>query len=152
MGRLLICIIFAAVASSAGASGWRDLRIDATTQSAFEKSVADFQRLLPSDRRLYFEVSLQEIWHAVAEGLGPEATMDKATAAYFKRLDGLRYEQVIRVGGQEARKTYVALVPRAMVSLPQGMPASFSGGFTEQSATGNWSAGVQQVLDRNGGR
>lgn len=44
------------------ADGWRDLRIDGTSLSALETSVAALQNALPARRREAFEIALATIW------------------------------------------------------------------------------------------
>lgn len=93
----------------ANAGGWRALHVDGTSQAAFEKSVAAFQQDLPTNKRLQFEVTLQQIWQDLALKAGTEASVEQVARSYFAKLDGLGYKDVIRVGGPGAWKTYAAL-------------------------------------------
>jgi hypothetical protein len=127
MWKLVVAIVLLGVSVQVNAGGWRELRIDGTSKSTFEKSVAEFQRNLPPERRAYFEVALQEIWSAVGFSLGADGA-DQAVDVYFKRLDGLRYREIIRVGGPEARKTYLALFPGQTKMSPTALSIMVANG------------------------
>jgi hypothetical protein len=101
-----------ALAGCAGTSGWHALRIDATSASHFEASVAALRQTLPPNHRLFFEVALQELWNSTASKVGAESSVGEATKDYFAQLDGLGYEQVISLAGPEAKQKYLALAPR----------------------------------------
>ena len=110
---IIVSAVLALGASTdiANAGGWRALHIDGTSQAAFEKSIAAFRQTLPMNKRLQFEVTLQQIWEDVALKAGAEASVDQVAPTYFAKLDGLGYKEVIRVGGPDAWKTYAALSP-----------------------------------------
>ena len=101
---IIVSAVLALGASTgiANAGGWRALHIDGTSQAAFEKSVAAIRQTLPMNKRLQFEVTLQQIWQDVALKAGAEASVDQVARPYFEKLDGLGYKEVIRVGGPDA--------------------------------------------------
>jgi hypothetical protein len=116
MSKLTAIIVSAVLALGAStgianADGWRALHLDGTSHAAFEKSVAALQQALPMNKRLQFEVTLQQIWQDLVLKAGPGASVDQVAPTYFAKLDGLGYKEVIRVGGPEAWETYTALSP-----------------------------------------
>jgi hypothetical protein len=107
MQKLAVVLVGLALAGCASTSGSHALRIDATSQSNFEASVAAFQQALPPNRRLHFEVALQELWKSTASKT--ESSVDQTTKDYFAQLNGLDYEQVISLAGAEAKERYQSL-------------------------------------------
>jgi hypothetical protein len=96
MIKLTIAVLAVVLAGTASAGGWRDLRIDASSEASFAQSVELLRDKLTKSRRHAFERALQDIWtqrteDAIAEEL--EYTQED----YFAQLDGLSYEQVVRV-------------------------------------------------------
>lgn len=61
MARLAL-IVTVAIVSGCSSTGWRGQRIDGSSQTAFERSVATLQTSLPSRRRAELEMSLAVIW------------------------------------------------------------------------------------------
>ena len=112
MKKLAVVMVGMALAACASTSGWQAPRIDATSQSNFEASVAALQQTLPPNHRLFFEVALQELWNSTASKGGAESSVEEATKAYFAQLDGLGYEQVISLAGSEAKERYQSLLSR----------------------------------------
>jgi len=110
MPKLAVVLVGLALAGCASTSGSHALRIDATSQSNFEASVAAFQQALPPNRRLRFEVALQELWKSTASKAGTESSVDQTTKDYFAQLNGLDYEQVISLAGPEAKERYQSLL------------------------------------------
>lgn len=64
MPKLTICAAAAVLAGCASTSGWRSLRIDGSSQTSFDESVALFQQELSPKRRDLFEISLVAVWLA----------------------------------------------------------------------------------------
>jgi hypothetical protein len=94
MLKLTVAILGLAVATSASAAGWRSLRVDASSETAFKESVALLQDKLSPSRRHAFDRALQEIW--IQGTRQASAEQREFTAAdYFARLDGLSYEEVV---------------------------------------------------------
>ena len=96
MLRLTIAVLAVALAGTASAAGWRGLRIDASSEASFNQSVELFQDKLTKARKHAFERALQDIWtqrtrDAIAE------QREYTQADYYAQLDGLSYEQVVRV-------------------------------------------------------
>ena len=111
----LACLLSAGCAST----GWRALRIDATSEDSFGQSVAQFQQQLPYKRLVLFEYSLVDI--------GGRFT----APGDFRQLDGLGYGEIVDLAGPAARQKYLAHVFGAAApisSRPFDVPnAGFTG-------------------------
>jgi hypothetical protein len=106
MLRLSIALVAVAVASAAGAAGWRSLRVDASSHAAFVQSLAEFNDKLTPARRYTFDESLRDIWVAGAESAAAEQR-EYTVADYYEQLDGLDYEEVVTLldpTGETARR------------------------------------------------
>jgi hypothetical protein len=120
-----IAFLAIALAGSAGAAGWKDLRIDASSETAFEQSLAEFKDELSTARRHVFGQALKDIWvKGHQEALAGER--EYTAADYYRQLDGLTYEQVVRFtdpSGETARERYRA-APRRQYQAPVGRPTN----------------------------
>ena len=106
MLKLTIAFVAVALAGTASAAGWRNLRIDASSEASFGESVATFQDKLSPSRRVAFERSLQDIWRERAQQATAEQR-EYTSVEYLQELDGLGYEQVVRVmdpSGETAKR------------------------------------------------
>jgi hypothetical protein len=95
-----------ALAASANAGGWRKLTIDASSEAAFNESVAMLQDKLSPSRRVAFDQSLQDIQRDGAQRAAAEQR-EYTNEDYLRELDGLGYEEVIRVtdpSGEKAQR------------------------------------------------
>ena len=94
MLKLAVAVLAFALAGSANAAGWRKLRIDASSEAAFDQSVATFQKKLSPSRRMAFVQSLRDI-----ELEGPNRAAAEQTeytrADYLQQLHGLTYGEVV---------------------------------------------------------
>src|SRR5918993_5952392 len=94
MVKLTVALLAVALAGAASAAGSRSLRIDASSDAAFEQSLAVFKDKLSPIRQHIFGEALKDIW--LKGSLEAEAAEGEFTAAdYYRHLDGLRYEQVV---------------------------------------------------------
>ena len=93
MLKLTVAVFAVALAGTASA-GWRSMRIGASNEASFDRSVAALQEKLPGVRKNVLAWSLQDIW---AEGMqAAEAEQREYTLAdYLRQVDGLRYKDVI---------------------------------------------------------
>jgi len=94
MLKLAVVVLAVALAGSASAAGWRKLQIDASSEAAFDQSVATFQQKLSPSRRAAFTASLQDIQ---LEGTkrAREEQREYTRAEYLRQLHGLGYEEVV---------------------------------------------------------
>ena len=94
MLKLAVAVLVVALAGTAGAAGWKDLRIDGTSEATFNQSLAVFKEQLSPERQKVFTDALMDIW---VQGT-VEAKRDQREFTvndYYKQLDGLGYEQVV---------------------------------------------------------
>jgi hypothetical protein len=87
-------VVTLALAAVANAAGWSSLRIDASSETAFQQSLAVFQEKLPPSRRQVFGHALLDIWRQGKSNA--EADQREYTAAdYQRQLHGLSYDEVV---------------------------------------------------------
>jgi hypothetical protein len=94
MLKLGVAVLAVALAGAAGAANWRDLRVDASSEAAFQQSLAVFDKELSSERRYVFQGALMDIWilgTANAKADQREFTVND----YYRQLHGLSYEEVV---------------------------------------------------------
>jgi hypothetical protein len=106
MVKLSVALLAIALAGTASAAGWRSLRIDASSEASFNQSVELFRDKLSPSRRHAFERSLQQIW-LQGENEAAASQREYTQDDYFAQLDGLGYEEVVRVTdptGEQAQK------------------------------------------------
>jgi hypothetical protein len=96
MLKSTLVVVAVALAGTANAGGWRKLSIDASSEAAFNESVATLQEKLSPSRRAAFDQSLQDIWRDGAQRAAAEQR-EYTNEDYLRQLDGLGYEEVIRV-------------------------------------------------------
>jgi hypothetical protein len=140
MRKVTSLLLFMAIAGCATTNRGTVLHMDATSVPTFAASVHAFQQNLRPDRRLRFEIALQEIWSATEFQAGAESSVDEKTKRYFAQLDGLGYDQIINLAGPAAQQTYAALVVERSRERVAGNAARGAGnpGFSEPSwPTGN---------------
>ena len=94
MLKLTVAVLAFALAGTATAGGWRKLRIDASSDTSFQESVALFQDKLSPSRRVAFAMSLEDIWLAGSR-VAEEQQREYTQADYLRQLDGLGYEEVV---------------------------------------------------------
>ena len=108
MLRTTVFVLAVVFASAASAAGWRDLRVDASSEEAFTKSLEAFKEKLSSPRVSVFGEALKDIWIQGANAA--EAEQREYTAdEFYERIDGLSYEEVITLAdptGATARQRY----------------------------------------------
>jgi hypothetical protein len=94
MLKLTIAVVAIALAGTASAENWKDLRVDGSSEDAFAQSLAEFKEKLSPARAYVFGGALKDIW---IQGVkAAEAEQREYTASdYYAQVDGLRYEQVV---------------------------------------------------------
>jgi hypothetical protein len=94
MLKLAVAVLTLALAAVAFAAGWSSLLIDASSDVAFQQSLAVFQEKLPPARRQVFGQALLDIWRQGKADA--EANQREYTAAdYQRQLHGLSYDEVV---------------------------------------------------------
>ena len=108
MLKLGVAVLAIVLAGSASAAGWRNLRVDGSSEEAFAKSLETFRDKLSPARVYVFGEALKDIWLQGAKVA--EAEQREYTAAdYYARLDGLTYEGVVTLtdpSGDTAKDRY----------------------------------------------
>ena len=108
MQKLTVVVLAVAFAGTASAAGWRDLRVDGSSEEAFARSMTEFKDELSPRRAHVFGEALKDIW--IQGATAAEAEQREYTAdEYYKLLDGLRYEEVVNYTdptGDTAEKRY----------------------------------------------
>ena len=108
MLQLVVAVFAIALASTAGAAGWRDLKIDGSSEAAFQRSLEAFNAELSRERNQVFAAALKDIWlqgTADAKSNQREYTVND----YHSQLNGLSYEEVVTFTdptGETAKQRY----------------------------------------------
>jgi hypothetical protein len=153
MLKFTMVMMAIALAGTANAAGWRSLRLDASSEAAFEQSVAVLEDKLSPGRRYAFSQALKDIWIAgtqAAEAEGREYT----AAEYYRQLDGSGYKEVVRLldpTGQAALRYRAAYNPHSAGNRTRYRPSVSAEALspwagaqpTAPSGTGpNWRGGT----------
>ena len=106
--KLAVGILGIALAGSASAAGWRDLKIDGSSEAAFQQSLAAFSEELSRERNQVFTAALMDIWlKGTADAKADQR--DYTVSDYHSQLDGLRYDEVVTFTdptGETAKQRY----------------------------------------------
>jgi hypothetical protein len=137
MLKLTIAVLATALAGTATA-GWRDLRVDGTSEAAFAQSLEVFKEKLSPARRQVFGEALKDIW---LEGTtAAEAEQREYTASdYYGQVDGLGYDEVVNYTdptGHTAKMRYRNAWNRIGRSVPGGGGALASTASTTTDSFG----------------
>lgn len=124
MLRTTVFVLAVVLTSSATAAGWRDLRVDASSEEAFAKSLDAFKEKLSSPREFVFGEALRDIWIQGAKAA--EAEQREYTAdEYYAQVDGLSYEEAVTLTdptGATAKQRYQAALRGAAPGSYQAGP------------------------------
>jgi len=94
MLKLTVVVLAVALAGTASAGGWRNLRIDGSSEARFTQSVEAFTDKLSLARREVFVHALQDIWVQGAAA-AKAANREYTAGEYFRQVDGLKYDEVV---------------------------------------------------------
>ena len=108
MLKVTVAVLAVALAGAASAGGWRNLRIDGSSEAAFTESVEVFEEKLPLPKWYALAHALNDIW---VEGVAAAkaANCDYTAGEYFRRTDGLAYDEVVTLldpTGETAQARY----------------------------------------------
>ena len=108
MLKVTVAVLAVALASTASAGGWRNLRVDGSSEAAFTESVEAFKEKLPLPKWYALARALNDIW---AEGVAAAKAVNRDYTAgeYFRRTDGLAYDEVVTLldpTGETAQARY----------------------------------------------
>jgi hypothetical protein len=110
MLKVTFAMLALALASTASAAGWRNLRIDASSDAAFSESIDAFQKKLSPARRVVLGGALRDIWSEGAKAADAEQR-EYTTADYYEQIDGLSYKELVTLtdpSGDTAKDRYRA--------------------------------------------
>lgn len=151
MFKLTTAVLAVALASSAGAAGWRSLRVDASSEAAFEQSLAEFKDELSPARRYVFGEALKDIWIVGLQAAAAEQR-DYTAADYYRQIDGLRYEEIVTFvdpTGETAKRYRAAYNPRSTgdrgghrASASSAVPSPWEGAIPPRQSGPNWRGGI----------
>jgi hypothetical protein len=103
MLKLTVAVLSVVIAGTASAAGWRNLRIDASSEASFSESIAAFQDKLTPSRRIAFARSLQDIWLQGTK-LAGEQQGEYTQTDYLRQVHGLGYEEVVKLADPTGKK------------------------------------------------
>ncbi len=120
MLKLAVAILAIALAGSASADEWRALRVDASSNAAFKRSLAAFKDALSPEQRQAFGDALKDIW------AGTERRKD-----YYRQIHDLSYEEVVNfttgetaeLRRQKELRRQAAARSRSAAAPPSAAPA-----------------------------
>ena len=118
MRRLVVVsltVLMLVCGATANARGWRDLRVDASSDSRLAESVQQMRDELPYHHALIFVLTLKDL----KARLSP--------AEYRQQLDGLTYKQIARLGSPNVTAEYLAYYAGRPVGQPFGTHNSSEG-------------------------
>ena len=110
-----LTVLMLVCGANAGASGWRDLRIDASSDSRFDASVQQMRDDLPFHHARLFDLVIKDL----ETRLTP--------AEYRQQLDGLSYKQIARLATPNVTAEYLAHYAGRPVGQPIGADHSSDG-------------------------
>jgi len=102
MPKLIVAVLALVLAGTASAAGWRLLRIDASSEASFAKSVEEFREKLTPSRRVAFVRSLQDI--RLHGELAVEGQREYTDADFLRQIHGLGYEQIVTLTDPTGKK------------------------------------------------
>src|SRR5262245_36629868 len=108
MVKTIVTVLALILAGTASAGGWRDLRIDGSSEASFAESMEAFKEKLPRQRRYVFVLAMQDI---LVQGVEAAKATDREYTAldYYAELDGLGYHEVVTLldpTGETAKARY----------------------------------------------
>ena len=107
MPKLTVVVLAAAFAGTASA-GWRDLKIDGSSEAAFQQSLEAFNQELSLERHQVFTAALMDIW-LQGSADAKAAQREYTVSDYRAQLHGLSYDEVVTFidpTGETAKQRY----------------------------------------------
>ena len=93
MLKLTVAALAFALAGTA-AAGWRDLRIDGSSEAAFAKSLDEFKDKLSPAHRCVLGEALKDIW-LEGEKQAAADQREYTNSDYYAQLHGLGYKEIV---------------------------------------------------------
>jgi hypothetical protein len=130
MLKLTVGVLAVVLAGTASAAGWRDLRVDGSSEEAFAKSLERFKDKLSPARRYVLGEALKDIW-IEGDNAAQAEQREYTDAAYYARVDGLSYEEIVTLTdatGDTAKDRYREASARQRYSTSRASASSGSQG------------------------
>src|SRR5690348_12159968 len=127
MLKLTVAVLAIVLASSA-AAGWRNLRIDGSSEEAFAKSLDEFKDKLSPAHRYVCGEALKDIW-VQGERAAQAEQREYTDSEYYAQVHGLGYKEIVTLTdptGDTAKERYRT----ASLSQRYTAPAVRSGNWT----------------------
>ncbi len=106
-----LTVLMLVCGASASASGWRDLRIDASSDTGFNDSVQQMRDELPYHHALLFVLTLKDLKARFSP------------MEYREHLNGLAYKQIVRLGSPNVTAEYLGYYALRRVGQPVATPS-----------------------------
>ncbi len=103
-----LTVLMLVCSASASARGWRDLRIEASSDSQFVESVQQMRDELPYHRAVLFDLVLRDLKTRLAP------------TEYRQQLSGLSYKQIVHLASPSVTEQYLAYYARGGGRLDYG--------------------------------
>jgi len=144
MRRLVVAsltVLILVWGASAGARGWRDLRVDASSDSRFNDSIQQMRDELPYHHARLFVLVLKDLKTRFSP------------AEYRQQLDGLSYKQVAHLASPNVTAEYLAYYAGRPVGqfIGPGVDASSSSAVAPAFYGGSWSGSTVSPGSQNWG-
>jgi hypothetical protein len=152
MLKLVVAVLAVALAGTASAAKWRDLRVDGSSEEAFAQSLEAFKDKLSPARRYTFGEALKDIWMQGAKAA--EAEQREYTASeYYADVDGLSYEEIVTLTdptGDTAKTRYREASLMARGARPSGAGSPPSNPYPSTGIRGLDAPGLAQQQQQMG--
>ena len=106
-----LTVLILVCGASANASGWRDLRIDASSDSRFNDSIQQMRDELPYHHALLFVLTLKDLKARFSQ------------VEYREYLNGQAYKQIVRLGSPSVTSEYLGYYALRRVGQPVATPS-----------------------------
>jgi hypothetical protein len=152
MLKVTAIVLAVALAGTASAAGWRSLRVDATSDAAFEQSLAEFKDKLSPARRYVFGQALKDIWTEGSQSATAEQG-EYTETDYYRQLHGLSYKEVVKFvdpTGETARRYRAAYSPPRRARPQHASAGPVNGPWPQQPAYSGTPPGLRYPETRGG--
>lgn len=145
MLKLTVAVLAVALAGSA-AAGWRGLRIDASSEQAFAKSLDELNDKLSPAHRYVFREALKDIW-IQGERAAQAEQREYGDSDYYAQLHGLGYKEIVTLTdptGDTAKDRYRTASLTQRYGAPAGPSHDWTGGSPPIGFSGQQVRGATQ--------
>ena len=130
MLKLTVAVFAVALAGTASAADSPSLRVDASSDAAFKRSLVAFKDELSPEQRQAFGDALKDVWIAGTQAAETERVKYRAKD-YYRQIHGLSYEEVVNLTTGETAKQR-----RQIADLRRQAAAAYRGAAPYRGAGG----------------